>query len=52
MESIGAPSVKEIEIEPNPEVKTSIPIKIDRNHQNNHAAANSVHFLSKDQFLS
>lgn len=34
-----------------PEVKVSIPIKIDRNYQNNHIAANSLQFLSADQFL-
>jgi hypothetical protein len=28
-----------------PEEKVSIPIKIDGNHQNNHHAVNSVHFL-------
>jgi hypothetical protein len=33
------------------EVKVSIPIKIDRNYQNNHIAANSLQFLSADQFL-
>jgi hypothetical protein len=33
------------------EVKVSMPIKIDRNYQNNNIAANSVQFLSTYQLL-